>query len=400
MRVAIARHICIAALAAVGLAVGAWGAEPKPSPQLTELADPAAAALPVVNLAPGPEYSDQTRMFQGIPGIELAASGRLWVTWYGGGRGEDRGNYVLLATSEDGGSTWSDVRLVVDPDGDGPIRAYDPCLWHDPQGRLWLFWAQGYGSWGDTAGVWAITTRQSDADNPLWSEPVRFCDGIMGNKPTVLSSGEWLFPVYNMARWQHEGSAGVYSSSDQGATWSLLGKATVPAKEDRNADEHMIVERNDGTLWMLVRTNYGIGESTSADRGRTWSPVTPSEIQHPTARFFVRRLQSGNLLLVKHGPIGTRTGRSHLTAFLSRDDGQTWLGGLLLDERHHVSYPDGVQAPDGTIYIVYDYDRGGRGKEILVAKFAEDDVARGACVSDAAELGLLVNKARGVGWEP
>ena len=122
--------------------------------------------------------------------------------------------------------------------------------------------------------------------------------------------------------------------------------------------------------------------------------MRPSEIQHPTSRFFIRRLRSGNLLLVKHGPIGTRTGRSHLTAFLSRDDGRTWLGGLLLDERDGVSYPDGVQAPDGTIYIVYDYARRGA-KEILLAKFAEDDVARGACVSDAAALGLLVNKARG-----
>ncbi len=346
---------------------------------------------PEVVMPPGPKYADDLRKFQGIPGIELAASGRLWATWYGGGIGEDRNNHVLLATSEDGGRAWSDVRLVIDPDGDGPVRAFDPCLWHDPDGRLWLFWAQEYEGQNDPGGVWAITTRQSDADNPLWSEPVRFCDGVMMNKPTVLSPREWLFPV---ARWHCEGSAGVYSSSDQGSTWCSLGQATVPAEEDRSGDEHMIVERKDGNLWMLVRTTYGIGDSISTDRGRTWSPVRPSEIQHPTSRFFIRRLRSGNLLLVKHGPIGTRTGRSHLTAFLSRDDGRTWLGGLLLDERDGVSYPDGVQAPDGTIYIVYDYARRGA-KEILLAKFAEDDVARGACVSGAAELGLLVNKARG-----
>jgi hypothetical protein len=27
---------------------------------------------------------------------------------------------------------------VIDPSG--PVRAYDPCLWHDPRGRLCLFW--------------------------------------------------------------------------------------------------------------------------------------------------------------------------------------------------------------------------------------------------------------------
>ncbi len=36
--------------------------------------------------------------------------------------------------------------------------------------------------------------------------------------------------------------------------------------------------------------------------------------------------------------------RSHLTAWLSEDDGKTWRGGLMLDERATVSYPDGFQA--------------------------------------------------------
>ena len=45
----------------------------------------------------GPEYSDSTRLFQGIPGIERAANGRLWATWYGGGVGETEHNYVMLA---------------------------------------------------------------------------------------------------------------------------------------------------------------------------------------------------------------------------------------------------------------------------------------------------------------
>ncbi len=40
-----------------------------------------------------------------------------------------------------------------------------------------------------------------------------------------------------------------------------------------------------------------------------------------------------------------------MTAFLSDDDGATWTDGLLLDERES-SYPDGVQAPDCTIYVM------------------------------------------------
>ena len=143
---------------------------------------------------------------------------------------------------------------------------------------------------------------------------------------------------------------------------------------------------------MLVRTKYGIGESLSHDGGRSWSPLTPSALQHPAARFFISRLHSGKLLLVKHGPLDKRIERSHLTAFLSVDDGHTWTGGLLLDERADISYPDGQQGPDGVIHVIYDFSRTGA-KEILMAKFTEQDVAQSKCVSAVAALCMIVNKA-------
>jgi hypothetical protein len=60
-------------------------------------------------------------------------------------------------------------------------------------------------------------------------------------------------------------------------------------------------------------------------------------------------------------------------AFLSEDDGKNWSGGLLLDERPGVSYPDGQQAADGSIYIIYDFRRTGD-QHILMTSFTEDDV--------------------------
>jgi len=107
--------------------------------------------------------------------------------------------------------------------------------------------------------------------------------------------------------------------------------------------------------------------------GHTYSHLTPSNIKHPTARFFIRRLISGNLLLVKHGPIDLRTRRSHLMAFISKDDGQSWSEGLLLDQREGVSYPDGQQVEDDTIYIIYDYGRTIEQK-ILMTRFTEEDI--------------------------
>ena len=365
---------------------------------------------PPIDTDPGPEYGNTQRRFQGIPGIERAPNGRLWVTWYAGGAdepGEGPGNYVLLVTSHDDGLSWSKPKLVIDPPED--VRAYDPMLWLDPTGRLWLFWAQSRGTYDGRAGVWCITTDQPGASDPAWSAPRRIANGVAMNKPTVLANGEWHLPIGVWVRppssnapeafrfnLRDEIGSATWVSTDEGSSWSFRGRADVP---NRSFDEHMIVERRDGSLWMLVRTHYGIGQSVSRDGGRTWSPGEPSGIPHVCSRFFIRRLRSGRLLLVRHNPAdgafadGTSGGRrSHLTAYLSDDDGVTWRGGLLLDERYSVSYPEGVEAEDGRLFIVYDHDRKGD-REILLAVVTEEDVSAGELVSPGSRLKVLVDKA-------
>src|SRR5690606_24844282 len=128
----------------------------------------------------------------------------------------------------------------------------------------------------------------------------------------------------------------------------------------------MIVERKDGALWMLARTQKGLMESTSTDGGQSWSQPVKSAIAHPNARFHIRRLASGRLLLIKHGSkIDTHQGRVMLSAWLSDDDGKSWSGGLVLDERAGISYPDGFQSPDGTLFISYDRNRATDGEILL-----------------------------------
>ncbi len=346
---------------------------------------------PEVIINPGPTYTTERRLFQGIPSLARAPKGRLWATWYGGpGGGEDETNYVILVTSDDDGLTWSREVLVVDPDKDGPVRAFDPNIWVDPTGRLWMFWAQAVGHEASVGGVWAISTDTPDMGDASWSAPRRLTDGVMMCKPTVLSTGEWVLPA---STWrQTDNSARMIVSTDEGKTWVLHGACNVPEKQ-RAFDEHMIVEKQDKRLWLLARTKYGIGESYSNDGGKTWPELAPSNIAHPSARFFLRRLESGNLLLVKHGPMDTQTERSHLTAFLSEDDGNTWPFSLILDERNGVSYPDGVQAPDGAIYIIYDFDRTGA-RQILMAVFTEDDIKAGKALSGRCRMQTVVNEPR------
>jgi hypothetical protein len=348
----------------------------------------------------GPEFGDNQRIWQGIPGIERTNSGRLWVTWYSGGKGEGPGNIVLLVSSEDDGSTWTTPRLVVrhaDPD----CRCYDPCLWRDPRGCLWLFWAQSEGFFDGRAGVWAACCADPDAAQPAWKPPRRLCHGVMMNKPLVLSSGEWCLPAAVWASREPtrpelavERFSNLVVSNDGGEHWTRRGGADVPR---RSFDEHMVIERQDGSLWMLVRREDGIGQAISTDRGVTWQAAPEAVLPGPNARFFIRRLVSGRLLLVNHARSNLR---SHLTAWLSGDDGQTWNGGLLIDERPGVSYPDGTQSPAGSIYLCYDHNRGdqwtlGREREILMAVIHEEDILQGQVVNPASRLRVLINQASG-----
>ena len=355
--------------------------------------DPGSLAPPQYMGVPLSLHAVTNRAFQGISSMAVSPGGRLWVNWYAGKTpGEDRNNYVVLSTSGDNGKSWKEV-LVIDPDGEGDLRTYDPEVWVDPSGRLWLIWAQAI-SHDKHAHTWAVVADDIEAEQPQWSVPRIVAPGVMMCKPLVLRDGTWVFPVSD---WEGRrlnkpdvATAGFWVSADKGATFVLRGAAQVPVAH-RTFDEHMFVERKDGTFWMLARTSYGIGESISIDGGKTWSEVMPSAIMHPPARFFITRLATRNLLLVKHGPFAEKTERSHLTAFISEDDGKTWSGGLVLDERNGVSYPDGQQAADGTIYITYDFSRTGS-RHILFAAFCEEDVRSAKEVSGKVRLRQLVSE--------
>jgi len=356
-------------------------------------ADPDHLAPPRHSAPPLPEQAVTNRAFQGIPSLAISPQGRLWATWYAGVTpAEDHNNYAVLSTSGDNGKTWKEV-LVSDPDGSGPARAFDPEIWVGPDGKLRWFWANRITTAkpavkSDT--VWMRETSSPESETAAWGPPVHIADGVMMCKPLVLSSGEWALPV---CTWFSDQSSKMVVSKDSGQTWTLRGGCEVP-KDARTFDEHMFIERKDGALWVLTRTKYGIGESTSTDRGVTWPELKPSALPHPSARFFIRRLTSGNLLLVKHGPLDKQIGRSHLTAYVSKDDGKSWQGGLLLDERNGVSYPDGQQDQNGLIRIIYDYSRTGD-RHILMASFREEDAAAGKSVTPAVQLRQLVSQASG-----
>lgn len=324
-------------------------------------------------------FQPGSRCFQGIPSVERTAKGRLFACFYGGELEEQHGNYAVLAVSDDTGYTWTEPYLVVSHP-DERMRVFDPCLWMDPLGRLWFTWSQSFGYFDGMHGVWASVCDAPDAPQPTFGPPRRIANGVMMCKPIVLSDGAWLFPCAVWSKWarpeeapetEGERFSNAVVTTDLGQTFVRRGGADV---KNRCFDEHMVVERKDHSLWMLVRRYDGIGESFSYDGGYHWVGRSHSGIPGPCSRFFLRRLRSGKLLLINHVDF---RGRNNLAARLSDDDGKTWSTGLLLDGRDNVSYPDGVEDENGTLYVIYDRERL-KDREILLAVFREEDILRGA----------------------
>ena len=351
---------------------------------------------------PDCRFANRNRMFQGIPAVERTAGGRTFIAFYGGMSGEESGNFVVLFYCDDAGYDFGEPYLAVEAPTPA-CRCFDPCLWIDPEGRLWLFYAQSYTYIDGRLGVWACVCSEPDAGRPAFSAPRRISNGVMMNKPTVVSDGSWLLCC---AIWSDELSvlndlpderfSNVVRSDDGGKSFRRVGRSDYP---DRSTDEHMIVELRGGRLWMLIRGRHGIGQSFSDDGGYTWTDTGYSGIANPCSRFHIRRLKSGRLLLINHrGFTGqdqsspkAGLGRNRLTAMLSEDDGRTWSEGLELDPRDEVSYPDMTQDSRGRMYIVYDRGRYSA-REILLASVTEDDIAAGRTVSEGSFLRRVINR--------
>lgn len=358
---------------------------------------------PILNTSPLPEF-DYDQLDYGMTiGIARTPKGRIWSCWVAGEDGP--GAFFVLNRSASDGETFSKPLLVINMHKKGlpPRSTLVGNLWTDPSGKLWLFFSQSVSMSDGRDGVWVTCCENPDAATPVWKKPRRICHGYVLNKPTVLKNGEWVLsvefiPKNTFPELKKYKGVNLLVSKDKGKSWSWRSTATFPKS---HWVEPMIVELKDGRLWLLARTSTYVMQRFSSDGGYTWTKVSMPTFKHPRSRFFIRRISSGRILLIKHGqsidkipsdkPGYDGKNRSHLTAWLSDDEGSTWKGGLILDERISISYPDGFQSEDGTIHISYDRNRS-RDGEILMARFTEEDILAQKLVRKKSKLKMLISR--------
>jgi hypothetical protein len=172
--------------------------------------------------------------------------------------------------------------------------------------------------------------------------------------PFVLEGKRLIVPLYS----DGFSFSLMAITDDWGATWHtstpLLGLGNI---------QPSIVQRADGSLYTLMRDNgpapKRLHQSSSKDRGETWSPVTDSEQPNPGSGAEVIRLTNGHWLLIGND---TEQKRNRLAVQISEDEGKTWPWKRYLENSdktyNSFHYPSVLQAGDGTLHATYSHHLG------------------------------------------
>lgn len=335
-------------------------------------------------------------------------NGDLLVCWYHGS-GERRADdvYVEGARRKKGESTWGPRFLMADAPG---FPDTNPCMFIDPQKRLWLLWqtlianewhtalprykisssyeADGPIKWeiNDTmflkpgpefaAGInrrtdaalarvkelpevqqdrWRayLTKRQANASDPYFSR----MGWMTRAHPYVLEGKRLIVPLYS----DGYSISLMAISDDWGGHWvtshPLVGSGNI---------QPSLARKKDGTLVAYMRDNgpapKRLMKSESKDNGMTWSDVIDTELFNPGSGAEVLVLKSGRWAMVYND---TEQGRQSLALSLSDDEGQTWKWTRHLErmprgpDATNAHYPSIIQARDGSLHVSYTHTLNG-----------------------------------------
>lgn len=289
--------------------------------------------------------------------ITELTGGDLYVVYYGGASEYAIDTGVYGARWSKASGKWAAPKLIAHD----PFRSVgNGVIWQAPDEVLWLFYVV---RWGDTWSTSRIQAKVSRDQGTTWSDSyvVTEREGMMvRGRPIVLSSGEYLLPVYHETGGDTE-SVGPDSTS-RFLAWDAKGRQWIERGAIRSAKGNIqpaVVEVEPGRLVAYCRRGGGYGPVTdgfivraeSRDGGRTWTPGADSAFPNPNAALDFIKLASGALLLVYNDSMSDRT---PLVAALSADRDRTWpVKRTLAAGKDSFAYPVAIQTRDGLIHVIY-----------------------------------------------
>ena len=277
--------------------------------------------------------------------------GDLIAAWYGGQAEGSSDSANVVARKPAGSKAWEKPFVVAKQPG----RAHgNPRLFPDPKGNVCIIYAVNFGKW--CAGGSRLFERKSEDGGKTWSKERELDLGapLLGkNKPIALMSREYLLPVEDEARWR----SCVLISTDGGESWIRYGD--IAGENGEKVIQPAAAQLRDGSILMLLRTDVGrIYETRSHDRGRGWSPATPTILSNPNSGIDLVKMKDGRLALAYNDSPYNWGPRTPLCLALSEDDGRSWREELVLEQgKGEYSYPAIVQTADGRLHVTYTWRR-------------------------------------------
>ncbi|MCH2060789.1 MAG: exo-alpha-sialidase [Verrucomicrobiales bacterium] len=283
----------------------------------------------------------------------------LVAAWFGGTREGHRD--VGIWTSRQMEGKWSRPVKVADGsvDEDRQYPCWNPVLFFPESGPLMLFYKVG-----PSPSKWWGVVRTSKDNARTWSPPRKLGSskavghllGPVKNKPIQLEDGSILCPSSS----EHDGWRVHFEiSRDLGRTWQVIG----PINDGRKfgAIQPSVLNYPDGRMQVMCRSRQNVvTQSWSSDKGRTWSPMSASNLPNPNAGTDALSLKDGRQLIIYNHTIrggNFPSGRNMLNAAIS-EDGKTWKPVLTLERAEgEYSYPAVIQTRDLKVHITYTYRR-------------------------------------------
>jgi hypothetical protein len=267
---------------------------------------------------------------------------------------------VRLVTSGDNGQSWSDPRQVFSLDA--KLQGFSG-IWTfiAKNGQVHLFLV-------NSAGIWHTKSGNSE-----WEAPKLIFSGRPGalRSALQLSTGRIVLPFYfavkrnwwdgsekGLDRFTYMGNfvTSTLSSDDDGATWTQspdIIKIPTPSLNQNGAVDPILLQKKDGTLWMLIANQRGWLYETFSKDGVSWSENRPSRFMSSEAPASITRLDDGPIVLIWNSCLRfpyLHGGVYALHAAISEDDGKTWIGYREIYRDSHRAEPAARGAGYGTGY--------------------------------------------------
>ena len=312
-------------------------------------------------------------------GIAMSKGGILFAAYHTSGGSEDG---ISIICSRNQGTDWDRVTMF--------SQASRCVLWRGFSGEFRAFLSIG-------ENIYVAVCSDPDNAPSVWTEPSVIAKGYCSSSPVVLRNGAVLLPVY---LYESDGP-GVLFSMDRGRSWMTKPSGiTLEEKLHTHNQEPVLVPYRNGRVAMLNRaTGYQWRwMSVSKTFGQSWEQPEKF-IYSPDTPMSVTVLPSGKWLAVKNGRLDQMLYYipDRLIAYMSDDEGQTWYGDLIIDDRTDAVNPCVCAPGDGYIYIIYSYSPVTEGKrEIRFVKTSEIEINNAAPIRTAtASSNTMVVSCKG-----